>query len=131
MSSAQTGLSMERMVFRKTNQHKGRRISVTPENSTNKHLSYGRIILDASVPIVSFDNGNQETGLICLSGQAAIRVGQNVLISANTIPSTFHAIAILKSALISSWILPSSRATLNSSTLSNSCPMRRFQRIHH
>ncbi len=78
MSSAQTGLSMERMVFRKTNQHKGRRISVTPDNSTNRHLSYGRIILDASIPIVSFDNGNQETGLICLSGQAAIRVGQNV-----------------------------------------------------
>jgi 5-deoxy-glucuronate isomerase len=34
--------------------------------------------LDASIPVVSFDNGNRETGLICLSGQAAIRVGQNV-----------------------------------------------------
>ena len=78
MSSAQAGLSMERMVFRKTNQHKGRHVSVTPDNSTNRHLSYGRIILDASIPIVSFDNGNRETGLICLSGQAAIRVGQNV-----------------------------------------------------
>jgi 5-deoxy-glucuronate isomerase len=27
---------------------------------------------------VSFDNGNRETGLICLSGQATIRVGRNV-----------------------------------------------------
>ena len=78
MSSAQAGLSTERMVFRKTNQHKGRHVSVTPDNSTNRHLSYGRIILDASIPIVSFGNGNRETGLICLSGQAAIRVGQNV-----------------------------------------------------
>jgi 5-deoxy-glucuronate isomerase len=78
MSSTQAGLSAERMVFRKTNQHKGRRVSVTPENSTNMHLSYGRIILDASTPIVSFDNGNRETGLICLSGQAAIRVGPHV-----------------------------------------------------
>jgi len=78
MSSAQAGLSAERMVFRKTNQRKGRHISVTPENSTNRHLSYGRIILDASISIVSFDNGNRETALICLSGQAAVRVGPHV-----------------------------------------------------
>src|ERR1041384_2001235 len=66
------------MVFRKTNQHVGRRISVTPFNSTNVHLSYGRIILDLSTPTVSFSNGNQETGLICLSGSATIQVsGQN------------------------------------------------------
>jgi 5-deoxy-glucuronate isomerase len=76
MSSAQASLSQERMVFRKTNQHKGRHISVTPDNSTNKHLSYGRIILDALAPTVSFDNGNQETGLICLSGQATVKIGQ-------------------------------------------------------
>lgn len=76
MSFAQTSLPMERMVFRKTNSHKGRLISVTPANSTNQHLSYGRIILDASVPSVSFDNGNQETGLVCLKGRATITTGQ-------------------------------------------------------
>jgi 5-deoxy-glucuronate isomerase len=70
---------MERMVFRKTNQHKGRRISVTPENSTNKHLSYGRIILDAAVPAVSFDNGPRETGLICLAGRATVKTAEKVL----------------------------------------------------
>jgi len=75
MSTAQTGLSIERMVFRKTNRHQGRHVSVTPDNSTNKHLSYGRIMLDASAPAVSFDNGNQETGLICLSGQATVKTG--------------------------------------------------------
>jgi 5-deoxy-glucuronate isomerase len=77
MSSVQTSLPVDRMVFRKTNRHKGRHVSVTPGNSTNKHLSYGRIILDAGAPAVSFDNGNQETGLICLGGQATVTAGSN------------------------------------------------------
>jgi hypothetical protein len=45
--SMQTQSPLEKMVFRKTNNKGGRNISVTPSNSTNKHLSYGRIILDA------------------------------------------------------------------------------------
>jgi len=73
--NAETSLMQEKMVFRKTNRNKGRHISVTPSNSTNKHLSYGRIILDESTPSVSFDNQNQETGLICLSGSGMVRVG--------------------------------------------------------
>ena len=72
--SIQTALSQEKMVFRRTNQHLGRKLSVTPQNSTNKHLSYGRIILNSSLPSVSFANGNQETGLVCLSGAATVRV---------------------------------------------------------
>ncbi|HEX7286105.1 MAG TPA: 5-deoxy-glucuronate isomerase [Candidatus Angelobacter sp.] len=76
MNLGQSRLPVERMIFRKTNQHKGRRISVTPENSTNKHLSYGRIILDAAVPAVSFDNGGRETGLICLAGHATVKTGE-------------------------------------------------------
>jgi 5-deoxy-glucuronate isomerase len=67
--------AFDKMVFRKTNDHIGRYISVTPSNSSNKHLSYGRIILDRSESYVSFTNGNQETGLICLSGSATVRVG--------------------------------------------------------
>jgi 5-deoxy-D-glucuronate isomerase len=73
MSAAQTSYPVEKMVFRKTNQHKGRHISVTPDNSTNRHLSYGRIILDRDAPSIAFNNGNQETGLICLSGHATLR----------------------------------------------------------
>ncbi|HZI56369.1 MAG TPA: 5-deoxy-glucuronate isomerase [Verrucomicrobiae bacterium] len=73
--NAETSLMQEKMVFRKTNRNKGRHISVTPLNSTNKHLSYGRIILDESTPSVSFDNQNQETGLICLSGSGMVKVG--------------------------------------------------------
>lgn len=63
------------MIFRGTDRRAGRYISVTPDNSTNKHLSYGRIILNRSTPSVSFGTGNQETGLICLSGEATAKVG--------------------------------------------------------
>ncbi|HEY1463831.1 MAG TPA: 5-deoxy-glucuronate isomerase [Terriglobales bacterium] len=65
----------DKMVFRKTNQHVGRRISVTPANSETKHLSYGRIILYGPMRSVSFENGGEETGLICLSGSALVRIG--------------------------------------------------------
>jgi 5-deoxy-glucuronate isomerase len=77
--SAQPLLAQEKMVFRKTNRNKGRHISVTPLNSTNKHLSYGRIILDENLPSVSFANQNQETGLICLSGSGTVRIGADSL----------------------------------------------------
>jgi len=69
------GRMNSQMVFRKTNQHLGRRISVTPSNSTNRHLSYGRIRLNGSEPSVAFNSGGQETALICLSGEASVKVG--------------------------------------------------------
>jgi 5-deoxy-glucuronate isomerase len=63
------------IVFRGTNALKGRHLSVNPKNSAMKHLSYGRIILDAEVPKISFETGGQEVGLICLSGAARVGVG--------------------------------------------------------
>ena len=75
--NAQASPAVEKMVFRNTNRHMGRYVSVTPENSTNQHLSYGRIILNRDAPSVSFRNGNQETGLICLSGSATVKVGES------------------------------------------------------
>jgi 5-deoxy-glucuronate isomerase len=60
------------MVFRKTNAMPGRHISVTPLNSTNRHLSYGRIILNGDVSSARFDNDGDETGLILLSGSATV-----------------------------------------------------------
>jgi 5-deoxy-glucuronate isomerase len=63
-----------RMVFRKTNAELGRHIAVTPANSTNRHLSYGRIILNRQLPAASFRNGEQETGFIFLSGAAKVSV---------------------------------------------------------
>jgi len=62
------------MVFRKTDGQVGRHICVTPENSTNRHLCYGRIILNEEVRTASFDTGNRETGFIVLSGAASVEV---------------------------------------------------------
>jgi 5-deoxy-glucuronate isomerase len=77
--SAVMNAELDKLVFRKTNQHAGRRISVTPSNSTNRHLSYGRIILNSATPAVSFDNAGQETAMICLSGAATVKVTETVL----------------------------------------------------
>ena len=38
-----------------------------------RHLSYGRIILDSSESLVSFSNGDQETALICISGNGLVK----------------------------------------------------------
>ncbi len=65
----------ETMIFRKTNAHTGRHISVTPANSTNRYLSYGRILLSSSDPAASFTTGDKETSLTVLSGSARVRVG--------------------------------------------------------
>jgi len=64
-----------KLVFRKTHEHHGRKIAVSPANSPMKHLAYGRIILDPSHPEVSFATEERETGLICLSGSALIKAG--------------------------------------------------------
>src|SRR5215470_14083148 len=77
--STKAEVALEKMVFRKTNAQKGRHVAVTPGNSTMKHLSYSRIILDGSTPSVSFQNGQQETGLICLSGKVTVKTaGQQI-----------------------------------------------------
>ena len=71
--------SIDKMVFRKTNSRLGRVVSVTPENSTNKHLCYGRIILNAKHNSVSFANQDHEAGFIVLSGAARVETaGQGI-----------------------------------------------------
>lgn len=65
----------DRMIFRKTNLQTGRHVSVSPANSAMQHLSYGRIILNASYPSASFSTGDRETGLTCLSGEASVTAG--------------------------------------------------------
>lgn len=59
-------------IFRKTNSHSGRKVVISPENSSMQHLCYSRIILDAKTAEASFNTGTQETALICLSGNAEI-----------------------------------------------------------
>jgi len=67
-----TASPQEKMIFRKTHAHAGRHMAVTPENSTMRHLAYGRIRLDAGTSSASFSNGDRETGLILLSGAATV-----------------------------------------------------------
>jgi 5-deoxy-glucuronate isomerase len=62
----------KQIVFRRTNTLLGRHTYVTPENSTNQHLCYGRIILRDDVKSVSFNTRGRETCLILLSGTANI-----------------------------------------------------------
>jgi len=78
MSSTVTAPA-ERNIFRKTNTHTGRRVAISPSNSSMRHLAYARIILNSAKSVESFSNGDRETGLICLSGEAKITVeGQHI-----------------------------------------------------
>lgn len=67
-------LEKAQTVFRRTNAHRGRKLSVTPANSAMRALSYGRIVLDASTPAVAFGTDSDEVALIGMSGQATVRV---------------------------------------------------------
>src|SRR5258705_9804177 len=75
--STKSAVAIDKMIFRKTNAHTGRHVAVTPANSSMRHLSYGRIILNSSKPQVSFSNGEQESGLICLSGNGVVKTAGN------------------------------------------------------
>ena len=72
--SAPVLAATEKNIFRKTNTHSGRRVCITPANSSMRHLSYGRIVLNSAKPAESFSTGDRETGLICLSGEATLSV---------------------------------------------------------
>jgi 5-deoxy-glucuronate isomerase len=68
-------VTREGNVFRKTNAHKGRRVVITPANSSMQHLCYGRILLDGQTREVKFDTASHETALICLAGEVDAEVG--------------------------------------------------------
>ena len=71
-------LNDKQLIFSGTTAHKGRKTSVFPGNSELRHLHYGRILLDGSVPLVNFQTEARETALLaslmqaggrCLSGE--------------------------------------------------------------
>ena len=64
-------IEKETCFVRATHKVKGRKISVTPENTASQYLYYGRIVLEAGENL-SFENETHETGLICLNGAAQI-----------------------------------------------------------
>jgi 5-deoxy-glucuronate isomerase len=71
---------MSKRLVSGTADKRGRHIFIHPENSSMQQLTYGRIRLDSAENRVSFENGGQETGLICVGGNGAIRVdGQQFL----------------------------------------------------
>jgi 5-deoxy-glucuronate isomerase len=71
----------EQKIYRRTNAQKGRHLAITPQNSSMKHLIYGRIILDQETPRAKFATGKIESGLICLSGECRLTAeGQTVTI---------------------------------------------------
>ena len=53
---------------------KGRRTAVAPGRTAARYLHYGRITLNAGDAPVVFDNGDHETGLVCLNGAAEVSV---------------------------------------------------------
>ena len=59
-------------VVRNTAARKGRTRAIEPRTTASRYLSYGRIILDAGGPIMRFATGEQETGLLCLKGEAVV-----------------------------------------------------------
>ena len=63
-------------VVRDTGAHRGRRISITPDNTAARHLHFGRIVLEGES--VEFSTGELETGLLCLKGTANVVVDQPV-----------------------------------------------------
>lgn len=97
--------SFDDVVFRKTNQHLGRRISVTPANSTTRHLSYGRIILNQSQPSVRFRNDGQETDTEYPEFVVPVRDGDAVLM-----PRGYHSsVAVPGHAIRFLWAMAAHR----------------------
>ncbi|HEX3775420.1 MAG TPA: 5-deoxy-glucuronate isomerase [Polyangiaceae bacterium] len=67
-------LDRDRLIFRNTASQPGRHVSVSPQNSSMRHLNYGRIRLDRETPRASFATGDREIGLICLGGACSVRI---------------------------------------------------------
>jgi 5-deoxy-glucuronate isomerase len=63
-------------IVRSTAARRGRTRSVTPGVTSATHLHVGRIILSPTDAPVGVSPGTHETGLVCLSGSAAVAVGQ-------------------------------------------------------
>ena len=62
-------------IVRNTAGKKGRTKAIAPGTTTaSRHLTYGRIILDAGDAPLTVHGGVNETGLICLNGSASITV---------------------------------------------------------
>jgi 5-deoxy-glucuronate isomerase len=67
-------LDPKKLIFTGTASHKGRSISVSPQNSELKHLNYGRVLLDQELNRVAFATEARETALLCMRGECTVTV---------------------------------------------------------
>jgi 5-deoxy-glucuronate isomerase len=68
-------LTADTCIVRNTASRKGRTKAIAPGTATaSRHLSYGRVILDAGDAPLTINGGASETGLICLKGSASVTV---------------------------------------------------------
>jgi 5-deoxy-glucuronate isomerase len=74
--NSDVGTAADNLIFRNTNGKTGRHLAVTPDNSSMRHLCYGRIILEGQKRSESFSTGDRETGLICLNGEVTLTIGR-------------------------------------------------------
>ena len=74
--TATVSAAAEKNIFRRTNSQLGRHVAISPANSSMRHLAYARVVLNSEKPSESFSTGERETGLICLSGEATVRVDE-------------------------------------------------------
>jgi 5-deoxy-glucuronate isomerase len=72
MSEQQFEINRETCFVPATHEGTGRRISVTPDTTAARYLHYGRITLAAADAGLTFQNGDHETGLVCLNGAAKV-----------------------------------------------------------
>ncbi len=76
IDAASERLVREGNVFRNTHTHSGRKVVITPDNSSMQHLCYARTRLDSATPEVTLNTGSSESAFICISGEAEFTVGE-------------------------------------------------------
>ncbi len=62
------------LIFRNIADHKGRKLTITPQTAKTEYLSVGYINLDEEVSSVSFATGHDEKMFMCMSGDAVVTV---------------------------------------------------------
>lgn len=75
MATATLPITEAGCVRRGTHLKKGRHSYLVPGDAAVRQLHYGRIILDAANPPLTFNTGKLEDGLICLRGSGAVEAG--------------------------------------------------------
>ncbi len=71
-------MNTNRMLFRNTAGHTGRRRVITPANSDLEYLSYGRTVLKAGDTPVTFHTGDEEVVILCMNGTGTIEAAGQI-----------------------------------------------------